>query len=198
MPTASSRRRVRQRGEIETLPSGSLRVPVTAGRDKVSKRRHYLTEVIPAGPLAEDEAEKALRRLLVQVDEKLSPRTAATVAQLLEKHFALLQVERTTMVTYQTSLAPRRPVALVVPSSHRTADDPVGEGVAHRGEPEHALAGDDACPVPKADRSVVAAPPPWAAASACRDTAAPTVPSDRGDATRLTRGKKSNTNSTLG
>lgn len=101
MPTASSRRRVRQRGEIGTLPSGSLRVRVTAGRDPVSKQRHYLTEVIPAGPLAEDEAEKALRRLLVQVDEKLSPRTAATVAQLLEKHFALLEVERTTIATYQ-------------------------------------------------------------------------------------------------
>jgi integrase len=88
----SARRRVRQRGEIEILPSGSLRVRVTAGRDPVTKQRHYLTEVIAAGPLAEDEAEKALRRLLVQVDEKLNPRTAATVAVLLEKHFALLEV----------------------------------------------------------------------------------------------------------
>ncbi len=82
-------------------PSGPLRVRVTAGRDPVTKQRHYLTEVIPAGPIAEEEADKALRRLLVQVDEKLNPRTSATVAQLLEKHFALLEVERTTRATYE-------------------------------------------------------------------------------------------------
>ncbi|GAA4554395.1 hypothetical protein GCM10023175_52200 [Pseudonocardia xishanensis] len=74
---------------------------VAAGTDPVTKQRHRLTEIIPAGPLAEDEAEKALRRLLVQVDEKVNPRTAATVAQLLEKHFALLEVERTTRATYE-------------------------------------------------------------------------------------------------
>jgi hypothetical protein len=36
------------------LPSGSLRVRVTAGRDPVTKQRHYLTEVIPAGPIADE------------------------------------------------------------------------------------------------------------------------------------------------
>ncbi|MEK6438205.1 site-specific integrase [Pseudonocardia sp. T1-2H] len=101
MTKASPRRRVRQRGEIETLPSGSLRVRVTAGRDPVTKQRHYLTETIAAGPLAVEEAAKALRSLLVQVDEKLNPRTAATGALLLEKHFALLEVERTTRATYE-------------------------------------------------------------------------------------------------
>lgn len=51
MPAASKARK-RTRGEIETLPSGSLRVRVYAGIDPVSKRRHYLTETIPAGPNA--------------------------------------------------------------------------------------------------------------------------------------------------
>jgi hypothetical protein len=40
----------RQRGEIEQLPSGSLRVTVYAGIDPVAKKKHHLTEVIPPGP----------------------------------------------------------------------------------------------------------------------------------------------------
>jgi hypothetical protein len=39
----------RQRGQIEQLPSGSLRVTVYAGVDPLTKRRHYLHEVIPPG-----------------------------------------------------------------------------------------------------------------------------------------------------
>jgi len=42
----------RQRGEIETLPSGSLRVRVYAGIDPVTKKKHYLTETVQAGPTA--------------------------------------------------------------------------------------------------------------------------------------------------
>jgi integrase len=49
MPPSGSTRRKRQRGEIETLPSGSLRVRVYAGVDPISGKRHHLTEVIPAG-----------------------------------------------------------------------------------------------------------------------------------------------------
>lgn len=52
----SSRRR---RGEIATLPSGSLRVKVYAGIDPLSGKRHYLTETIPAGLTAAADAEKA-------------------------------------------------------------------------------------------------------------------------------------------
>ena len=40
----------RGRGEVERLPSGSLRVRVYAGIDPVTKRKHYLTETVPAGP----------------------------------------------------------------------------------------------------------------------------------------------------
>ncbi|WP_432897125.1 LacI family DNA-binding transcriptional regulator [Micromonospora matsumotoense] len=62
-----SRRGRRARGEIEQLPSGSLRVRVYAGIDPVSKRRRYLTETVPAGPVAARHAEAVRSRLLDQV-----------------------------------------------------------------------------------------------------------------------------------
>ncbi|WP_344314829.1 tyrosine-type recombinase/integrase [Fodinicola feengrottensis] len=83
-------RSARSRGSIEILSSGSLRVKVYAGIDPVSKRRHDLTEVIPAGPNAWDLAEKALTRLLNELDEQRAPKTSATVRQLLERHLDLL------------------------------------------------------------------------------------------------------------
>ncbi len=49
MATTSTARTL-GRGEIEALPSGSLRVRVYAGIDPVSKKRNYLVETIPAGP----------------------------------------------------------------------------------------------------------------------------------------------------
>ena len=39
----------RQRGRIETLPSGSLRVKVYAGIDPIGGKRNDLTETIPPG-----------------------------------------------------------------------------------------------------------------------------------------------------
>jgi len=93
--------RQRQRGEIETLPSGSLRARVYAGLDPVTKKRHYLTEVIPPGPKAAKEAEQARTRLLNQVDERRSPRTRATVNQLMTRYLEVLDVEETTRATYE-------------------------------------------------------------------------------------------------
>src|SRR3954451_7207285 len=90
----------RTRGEIETLPSGSLRVRVYAGIDPVSKKKHYLVETVPAGPKAAKEAEKVRTRLLNQVDEKRNPRTRATVGQLMDRYMELLDVEATTRHTY--------------------------------------------------------------------------------------------------
>jgi integrase len=75
--------RQRQRGTIDTLPSGALRVRVYAGVDPLTKRRHDLTQIIPAGPNAGREAEEARTRLLSQVDERRNPRTRATLNQLL-------------------------------------------------------------------------------------------------------------------
>lgn len=89
MPRATATRRDRSRGRIEVLPSGSLRVVVFVGRDPLTKRRLYLRELIPPEPTAETDAEKTLRRMVVELDEQRSPRTAATVAQLLARHFDL-------------------------------------------------------------------------------------------------------------
>jgi integrase len=94
---ASSKRR----GSIETLPSGSLRVKVYAGYDPVSGRRHYLDEVVPAGPRAAAEAEKVRTRLLHEVDERRNPKTRSTVNQLLDRYLETLAVEPTTRTRYE-------------------------------------------------------------------------------------------------
>jgi integrase len=71
MPAAT--KRIRTRGSIDTLPSGALRVRVYAGRDPLTKRDHYLVEIVPPGPEAAAEAEKVPTRFLHQVDEQRSP-----------------------------------------------------------------------------------------------------------------------------
>lgn len=91
----------RHRGSVEELPSGALRASVYAGIDPVAKRRHYLREVIPASPAARNEAEKALRRLANQVDERRNPRTNTTLNQLLDRHFDMLDLEPNTVLAYR-------------------------------------------------------------------------------------------------
>ncbi len=59
---------------------------VYSGFDPVTKRRHYLTEVVSAGRGAEAEAERVLTRLLNEVDERRNPKTKATVEQLLDRY----------------------------------------------------------------------------------------------------------------
>lgn len=105
MAAPSARRSGRQRGSIEELPSGALRVSVYAGIDPLTGRRHYLREVIPAGPSARSEAQKALRRLGTQVDERRNPRTNATVNQLLDRHFELAELEENTLANYRSLAA---------------------------------------------------------------------------------------------
>src|SRR3954464_1100234 len=90
-----------RRGSIETLPSGSLRGKGYAGDDPVSGRRHYLDEVVPAGPRAASEAEKVRTRLLHEVDERRNPKTRATVDQLLDRYLETLDVEPTTRTRYE-------------------------------------------------------------------------------------------------
>lgn len=60
--------RPRARGEIEKLPSGSLRVRVYAGIDPVTRKRQYLMETVPAGPTATREAQAVRERLRAEVD----------------------------------------------------------------------------------------------------------------------------------
>jgi len=101
MSSAQTRPRRRKRGEIQTLPSGSLRVKVYAGIDPLSGKRHYLTETIPAGPTAAAAAEKARTRLQSQVDERRNPRTKSTVDQLMDRYLELLDVDVTTRSSYE-------------------------------------------------------------------------------------------------
>jgi integrase len=100
--TPPSSREKRSRGAVDRLPSGALRVRVYAGIDPVTKRRHYLTEVVQPGPKAHRLAEIALTRLQNQVDERRNPRTSATIAQLLERHLSMLRIVPSTMRGYRT------------------------------------------------------------------------------------------------
>jgi integrase len=106
--TKRSGRRKRARGEIEALPSGSPRVRVYAGIDPVSKKKHDLSEVVPAGPAAPKEAEKARIRLLAQVDERRHPRTRASVDQLLDRWLEVLDVEVSTRQAYVRKQNPQQ------------------------------------------------------------------------------------------
>lgn len=101
--TRSARPQKRTRGEIVRLPSGSLRVKVYAGIDPISNRRHYLTEVVADGPKADKKAEKVRTKLLNQVDEQRQVRTSATVGQLLDRYFELLDVDEKTLDGYDSA-----------------------------------------------------------------------------------------------
>src|SRR4029453_9682860 len=98
--TRAARPRSRQRGSIDTLPSGALRVRAYGGIDPLTKRRHDLTEVIPPGPNAARDAEKTRTRLLNQVDERRHPRTRPPVNQLLDRWLEVLDVEPSTRRGY--------------------------------------------------------------------------------------------------
>ncbi|TDD03107.1 GntR family transcriptional regulator [Saccharopolyspora terrae] len=76
----------KQRGAIDRLPSGALRVRVSAGIDPVTKRRLFLTEIVSKGPNDLSDAERVRTRLLNQIDEQKNPRTKATVSQLLTRY----------------------------------------------------------------------------------------------------------------
>ena len=81
----------RERGLIETLASGSLRVKVYAGIDPLSGRRHYLTETIPAVPRALAEAKRYARassgRSTSSATRAPAPRSISSwTADLLRSH----------------------------------------------------------------------------------------------------------------
>lgn len=99
MPSDAPRRR-RARGSVERLSSGALRVRVYAGYDPVTGRRRYLDEVVPPGPKAAAQAERVRTKLLGQVDERRHPKTSATLDQLLDRYFEVLDVDANTSRTY--------------------------------------------------------------------------------------------------
>jgi len=88
-------------GSIDRLRNGTLRVRVYAGIDPVTKKRHNLVEFVAPGPKAAAQAEAARVRLVNQVNEKRHPRTAATVAQLLDRYLGQLRAARKTLHTYR-------------------------------------------------------------------------------------------------
>jgi integrase len=102
--TGPSQPRRRQRGQIEKLPSGALRVKVYAGIDPISKRRLHLSETVPPGPRQARLAEEARTRLQNQLDEKRSPRSRATVGQLIDKYLTVLQADPSTLRGYQSKI----------------------------------------------------------------------------------------------
>lgn len=73
-------------GNIEELASGSLRVRVYAGIDVLTGRKLYLKEVVAAGPSAWRRAEAVRDELIRQVEQGRSPRTNASLRQLIERH----------------------------------------------------------------------------------------------------------------
>jgi integrase len=78
-------------------------VKVYAGVDPVTKRELYLRELVKAKPTRRETerlADKALTKLLNQVDERRNPRTTATVNQLIDRWLDLIELERTTRTAY--------------------------------------------------------------------------------------------------
>jgi integrase/DNA-binding transcriptional regulator YhcF (GntR family) len=90
-----------ERGNIERLKSGAVRVRVYAGVDPLTGRPHYLKETVPFGPDVMNEAKKVRTRLLNQVDENRAPRTTATVNQLMDRYLELLDVDVNTRRGYE-------------------------------------------------------------------------------------------------
>ena len=77
---------------------------VYGGVDPLSKKQIYLRETIPPGPKAQAEAEKALTRLLNQVDERRHPRTSATLNQLLDRWVVAADVAPHTKRSYHSNI----------------------------------------------------------------------------------------------
>ena len=79
----------RARGHIEKLKSGSLRVKVYAGQDRLLHKPLYLHETVPAGPSAEEtwaRAEQLRAEFLEKIRSGSHPRSDATVDQLMAEY----------------------------------------------------------------------------------------------------------------
>ncbi|GJF01646.1 hypothetical protein [Pseudonocardia sp. D17] len=93
--------RKRQQGSIDELPGGALRVRVYAGVDPITKRRHDLVEAVSPGPKAWDRAGEIRLRFVAEVKQRRSPRTTATVDQLLDRYLDQHQGGRRTATGYR-------------------------------------------------------------------------------------------------
>jgi integrase len=100
---ATSPRRRGPRGNITWLTSGSARVSVYGGVDQLTGKEIRLRETVAARGSKRETEREALRvqtKLLNQVDERRSPKTEATVNQLLDRWLEVIDVERKTRVGY--------------------------------------------------------------------------------------------------
>ena len=73
----------RPRGHIERLKSGSLRVKVYAGQDRLLRKDLYLKKTVPAGPDAQGRAEKLRDELIHSIETGNHPKTDGNVDQLM-------------------------------------------------------------------------------------------------------------------
>jgi hypothetical protein len=87
----------RRRGHIQLRSNGTFRVHVYAGRDPITKKPRYLSETTKTY----DDAEKAMTRLLAQVDRERSPTTSGTVGYLLSRWLEVADLELTTRDGYE-------------------------------------------------------------------------------------------------
>jgi integrase len=87
----------RRRGHIQLRSNGTFRVHVYAGRDPITKKPRYLSETVKTYA----DAEKAMTRLLAQVDRERSPTTSGTVGYLLSRWLEVADLELTTRDGYE-------------------------------------------------------------------------------------------------
>jgi len=107
------------RGHVRKRGGSSYQAIVYAGIDPVTKRQRYLRDTART----QKEAERALTRLLSQVDEQRTPNTSATVGYLLDRWLELAQLELTTRDTYEAYIRRHvRPVLGGVPLRKLTVD----------------------------------------------------------------------------
>jgi integrase len=90
----------RKRGRIERR-GDALRVRVYAGDDPVTGKRVYRGETVPGTDrAAHRRAEKAMTRLLAQVDKQRAPTSTVTLTYVLDEWLRSVELEDTTRRTY--------------------------------------------------------------------------------------------------
>lgn len=103
MGVVATKERKQQRGTVDKRPSGAVRVRVDTGTDPVTGKRHRVTEHIGADtPDLDAATESARARLVNEVNERRSPRTNATIGQLVEKHLDTFDGAYSTVENYRS------------------------------------------------------------------------------------------------
>jgi integrase len=89
-------RKVRSRGHIEALPSGSFRAHVFVGLDPLTGRERRLRETVTT----REEAQVALTKLLRQVDQQQHPKSTITVREAVQQWLEVVELGVTTREQY--------------------------------------------------------------------------------------------------